>query len=194
MAKNGFKGIIVLVIFAAIIIGSFAYLSNKPRSMPEDVRKMSAVQEVLNTDLDTSYPPTPKEVVKLYSEITRCFYGEYYDESQFVELADMSRRLFDDELRANQTKEDYLTSLKREIASYKSENRSISSFSVGSSANVDYYDFKDDKWAMLNCVYSVRHQKNIIQTKEQFLLRQDDKGRWKIFGWKVINEDEKDGQ
>ena len=57
MAKNGFKGIIVLVIFAAIIIGSFAYLSNKPRSMPEDVRKMSAVQEVLNTDLDTSYPP-----------------------------------------------------------------------------------------------------------------------------------------
>lgn len=191
MGNKNVKNFIVLLTVALVIVACFAYLSNRTKSAEEGSQTLTAVQEVLTRDLSTNYPPTPKEVLKYYSEITRCFYSEEYSDEELAELADQALKLLDDELKANQSETDYMEKLKSDIASYKEEGRTISSYSVASSANVKYYDYEGSQWAMLNCVYSLKEKGTISPTKEEFLLRKDESGRWKIFGWRII-EDEDD--
>ncbi len=188
MKKQNIKNLIVLLIVALLLIASFAYLVNRDRTTKEEVDKLTAVQEVLARDLSSNYPPTPKEVLKYYSEITRCFYSEEYSEEELIRLSKKSRELFDEALIANQTEEDYIVDLKNEIIIFKDANRSISSYSVAGSANVDYYQYEGDEWAKLNCIYSIRTEGKIKPTQEEFLLRKDAGGYWKIFGWKLVEE------
>ena len=140
---------------------------------------------MLVQNLTDSYPATPKEVVKMYSEITRCFYAEEYTEEELEALAIMSRQLFDDELVANQSDESYLRSLKGEIATYRKANRVISSYSISSSADVQFYNFRDDEWAQLIAMYSIRTGTKVEPSKERFLLRKDSDGHWKIYGFRL---------
>ncbi len=188
MNKQAIKNFIILLIVALLIIASFAYLVNRDRTAKEEIDKLTAVQEVLARDLSSNYPPTPKEVLKYYSEITRCFYSEEYSEEELIKLAKKSRELFDEALIANQTEEDYIGALRNEIIIFKDGDQSISSYSVAGSANVDYYQYEGAKWAKLNCIYSMRTEGKIKPTQEEFLLRKDAGGRWKIFGWRLVEE------
>lgn len=188
--KNNTRTVIAFVVFALVILGAFVMLSNRSEQIAEaQPLKINAVQELLLRNLDESYPSSPKEVVKLYSEITRCYYGEEYTEEELAGLADMARELFDVELASNQTQEQYMQALVQDIASYKQENKTISSFSVSSSTDVDYYDYLGDKWAQLYCFYSMRVGTNIIPIKEKYLLRRDQGGHWKIYGWVLVDEE-----
>lgn len=191
--KNPIKVIIVFILFAIFSVAVFFYLSNRDddtSEKSESPKIMTAVQEILNRDLSTNYPPTPKEVVKLYSEISRCFYGENYSEEELVQLATKSRKLFDEELYLNQTDEQYLEALKRDIASWKEENKVISSFSVSSSIDVKEYKYEGREWAQLYCIYSIRIGTNITPVQERYLLRKDIQGHWKILGWEVVEKEE----
>ena len=189
--RNNTRTVIAFVIFALVILGAFLMLSNRSEQIAETQQvKVTAVQELLLRNLKTDYPATPKEVVKLYSEITRCYYGEEYTDDELIEMADMSRELFDDELVANQTDEQYLHALQQDIESYKSENKVISSYSVSNSTDVDYYNYLGDEWAQLYCVYSIRVGTNITPVKEKYLLRKDAGGHWKIYGWILVDEEQ----
>ena len=183
--NNSIKGILVIVILALGVLAYFYVINNRMKRIEEDVDKITPVQELLVRDLDASYPNTPKEVVKLYSEITRCFYGEEFTEEELVKLAQMSRKLFDDELVANQDEDSYLRALKGEIATYKKANRVISSYSVSSSADVQYYNYLNAEWAQLIAMYSIRSGGKIEPSKERYLLRKDSEGHWKIYGFKL---------
>lgn len=183
--NNSIKGISVIIVLALGVLAYFYVINNRIKQVEDDVSKITPVQELLVRDLSTSYPNTPKEVVKLYSEITRCFYGEEYTDEELIDLAKMSRMLFDEELVANQEEEMYIKSLKGEIATYKRENRVISSYSVSSSADVQYYNYMNDEWAQLIAMYSIRTGGKIQPTKERYLLRKDIDGHWKIFGFRL---------
>ena len=185
------KKVIILGVLSALIIGVFAFLANRrsPASLNE-TPKLSAVQQLLARNLNSSYPPTPKEVVKLYSEYTSCFYSETYTDEELEALAIKSRELLDDELVANQTDAQFLLSLKEDIEKWKSEGRSISSYSIASAADVEYDTFDGYEWARLSCYYSMRVGTNILPVREVFLLRKDFEGHWRIVGWEMGDEDE----
>lgn len=187
--KTNLKNFIILTVLALLIVGAFVLVANRGSKKDETPVMMTAVEEVLNRNLDMNYPATPKEVVKMYSEITRCFYAEEYTEEQLLEMAEQSRKLFDDELRANQTDDQYVMNLNSVIHNYKEQKRIISSFSVASASDVEYYDFKGDKWARLMAVYTIKTDHVFDTSKEEYLLRKDADGHWKIFGWRVMEED-----
>lgn len=189
MDKRNLKNFIVLFILALLIIGAFVLVTKRGSRRDESNISRTAVEEVLDRDLSKNYPATPKEVVKMYSEITRCFYAEDYTEDQLVELAEQSRRLFDDELRANQTDEQYLMNLRTVISNYKEEKRTISSFSVASASDVDYKEMDGFKWAHLMAIYTIKTNHAFDTSKEEYLLRKDPQGHWKIYGWRVIEEE-----
>lgn len=196
MKKSMARTIIVFAIFIAACVGIFFYLSNRPDDEATKEQQssavMTAVQEVLNRNLDTNYPPTPKEVLKYYSEITRCFYGETYTEEELKQLAQKSRMLFDAELYNNQTDDQYLMALMADIESYKAEDRVISSYSVSSSTDVNEYYYGGYDWAQLYCIYSVRVGTSITPVQERFIMRKDADGHWKILGWELVEEEEQD--
>ena len=190
---NSIKGILIIAIMALGVLAYFYVINNRIKRVEEDVDKITPVQELLIRDLSTNYPATPKEVVKLYSEITRCFYGEEYSEEELNKLAQMSRQLFDDELIANQDDESYMRSLRGEIAAYRQAKRIISSYSIASSADVEYYNFRGNEWAQLIAMYSVRTGGKVEPSKERYLLRKDDAGHWKIFGFKLESLEQNTG-
>ena len=192
--RNPARFLIVFVILAIAVVGLFFYVSNHNRVVAEGKMKtMTPVQEILSRNLDTNYPPTPKEVLKLYSEITRCYYSEEYTDEELTKLALFSRRLFDDELVANQTDEQYLAALKMDIATWKKDNKVISSYSVSSSTDVQEYSYAGFEWAQLYCIYSIRMGTNVAPVQEHFIMRKDSKGHWKILGWELVDQGDGNG-
>lgn len=165
------------------------YLMNlkAEKNKPEDYVQLTKVQEVLSRNLTTNYPQTPKEVIKYYSEITECFYNEEYTEEELEALAMKAVELFDHDLAANKTKEEYLMDLKSEIQTFKANKYSISSYSISSSTDV--YDFWEDgfHFARLYCTYNIRIGTVVQPVEEIFLLRMDLEGHWKIYGWDVAD-------
>lgn len=161
------------------------YLMNlkAQQSKPEDYVQLTKVQEVLSRNLATNYPQTPKEVIKYYSEITKCFYNEEYTEEELYDLAMKAMELYDHDLAANKTEEEYLIDLKSEIQAFKKNGYSISSYSTSSSTDV--YDFTEDgfHFARLYCTYNIRMGTVVRPIEEIFLLRMDLEGHWKIYGW-----------
>ncbi len=185
--RNPARILIVLVVFAIAVVGLFFYISNRSRQIADGkMTQMTPVQEILARNLETNYPPTPKELLKFYSEITRCFYGEEYTNEELVKLATLSRKLFDDELVANQTDEEYLSALKMDIATWKNDKKVISSYSVSSSTDVQEYSYGGYEWAQLYCIYSIRMGTNVAPVQEHFIMRKDARGHWKILGWELV--------
>ena len=185
--RNPFRIIIVFIVLALAVTGLFFYVSNRSKVIEEGkLKQMTPVQEILARNLETNYPPTPKEVLKFYSEITRCFYGEEYTDEELAKLAVLSRKLFDAELVANQTDEQYLSALKFDIDSWKKDKKVISSYSVSSSTDVQEYSYGGFEWAQLYCIYSVRMGTNVAPVQEHFIMRKDERGHWKILGWELV--------
>lgn len=176
--------IIIIVVSVAVIVGLFLFISNRLEKddEPSDVQ-ITAVQNILLRNMDNNYPPTPKEVLKYYSDITQCFYAGGYTEEEFIQLANRALELYDDELRANQDYDVYMDDLRAEIDSFKEKDWSISSYSTSSSTDV--LEFKRDgyEWAQLYAFYNVRQSTEIVKVTEIFLMRKDENGRWKIYGW-----------
>ena len=186
MKKNGVKIIIIGIVLAALVIGYFYYISNKVEdSKKEEAVESTLVQTVLLRDLDKNYPPSPKEVIKYFSEISKCFYNEKYTEDELYELAMKIEGIYDDELLANQTKEQYLEDLKADIAEMKAYDRAISSYEVSLSTDVEFFYEGEDYCARLYCTYNIRQKSEILQSRVVFVLRQDEDKHWKIFGWKL---------
>ena len=107
------KKAIIVVILVALVGGYYFYLSNYNGKEEETV--VTAVQDVLLKNLDDDYPPTPREVLKYYSDITKCLYNEEYTESQLEQMADKLLALFDTELAENNPIYQYIMDLNNEF-------------------------------------------------------------------------------
>ena len=177
--------IVVLVIIA--VVGYYAYLSNRSRTQ-KDEAKLSTVQTVLSKSLEFDYPPTPKEVMKYYNEIVKCFYNEECTEEEIEALGNKARELYDEELLANNEQEIYMINLKADIQDYKDNNRRITSTSVASSANVDYFSEDGYDFARIMCGYSIMENGVNVSSGQVYLLRKDEDKHWKIYGWEPIEE------
>jgi len=185
--QNPIKTMILIVVMALLVVAYFFVINNRMKPAEDTQTTISPIDELLVMDLSTNYPKTPKEVVKLYCEISRCYYTEGITDEQLEALGKMSRKLFDDELVANQSEESFLRSLRGEVANYRAMNRAISSYSTSASADVQYYNYLGDEWAQLVAMLSIRTGTKIEPSKERYLLRKDDTGHWKIYGWRLEN-------
>ena len=95
---RGLKSVILVFFLAVLAVGLYWRLSNKSvgKSEEEVPVKVTEVQRVLSRNLKTTYPPTPKEVIKYFSEITQCFYNETFESDEELEkLADQMLLLYD---------------------------------------------------------------------------------------------------
>lgn len=96
MKKSTVRVTIILIILFVVLVGVYAYLSNKSRSATQE-GIMTNVQKVLSRDMEYDYPPTPKELLKYYNDIQKCFYNENCTDEEIEELANRARELYDDE-------------------------------------------------------------------------------------------------
>ncbi len=183
--KSSKKSTIIIVIIAVVIVGLVAYycyLVNRDRQALEE-QNLTVVQKILARDLEKDYPPSPKEVIKYYNEVMKCFYNEDCSVEEIEALGRQARLMYDDELVENNPWDTYIAGLTMEIVQYKELNRRIASASVASSTDVDYFTDDGYEFARIRCGYTFTQGKTSDSTVEVYLLRQDENKHWKIYGW-----------
>lgn len=192
--ENGIRVFIVGIILICIVVGYYYYLSNRREKASEESEKeITAVQEMLLYNFEKNYPPTPKEVVKLFAQMTQCFYNETYTEEELLQLAAHIQNLYDDELIANKTENQYIEDFKWDINNFKEQGIVISSYAVSASTDVYYFTQDGDDFARLYCSFTLRKGTHLESSNEVFVLRKDDSGHWKIYGW-TLDENDDEGQ
>lgn len=189
MKRSGVIGIIIVGVILVVVVAGYALHLNRKNVSGEEAVESTAVQRVLQKDLVRSYPPTPKEVVKYYAEITKCFYNEEYTDDELVQLAEKIQELYDTELVENKSQEDYMKDLRSEIADMKKNNCTISGYVLSSSVDVKEFTENGDSCASLYCTFNIKQgTKGTVHSMEEFILRKDEDGHWKILGWELVED------
>ena len=177
------KASILIVVMMALIIGYYYYLSNKDKAKREESKELTVVQELIARDLTRNYPPTVREVIRFYSEITKCFYNEDYDSDELELLAAQARRLYDDELNENNEWGSYIIGLKEDISYFEENSIRITSYSVPASTDVEFFEDSGYEFARFYCTYYLASGSSKQTVEEVYLLRKDEAGHWRIYGW-----------
>lgn len=187
---KGTKGFIVALVLVLIIVGYYYYLSNRQAKVKRDENvQLSAADELLLTNFEVNYPPTPKEVVKKYLDFTKVLHDSSLSEEEVEKLALKIQVLYDEELIANKSEEDYIKDLKSELKTFIANDYSIVNYYTSSSTEVEFFTVDGYDCASLYGTYNIRTSSGTKILTNIFILRRDDGGRWKIYGWQEVADD-----
>ena len=181
--------VIIAVVLVGLVCGGFYYMSSKKDVSVDNKTELTTLDKLILKDLESNYPSTPRAVVKLYNQIITCYYSAEFKDDEFEKLVDQALLLFDDELKAKNPKDEYMETLSNEIEEYKTKDKTISQTAVCSSNDVLYRNDNGDEIAYVNASYFIKEGKEHVKTYEQYVLRKDEKGNWKILGYYEIEED-----
>lgn len=184
--KSTIRATVIFVILIVAVVGYYCYLVNRYDDA-EDDRTLTAVEDVLVKELDSNYPPTPKEVIRYYNDIIKCFYNEDCSEEEIEALGRKARELYDQELLDYNAWDTYILRLKSEIQDFRKNNRKITNISLASSMDVDEFSQDGYKFARIRCGYNILQGRESAFSMQVYLLRKDEDGRWKIYGWDLAD-------
>ena len=176
---------LIFILIALVIIGVFYYCSRKKVDNNEEIAAEDEISVIVNRDLTLNYPSTPKSVVTFYSEIIKTIYKTEHTDEQLQALAGQARGLFDEELLKHNEYSAYMDRLRDEVKSYKNAGRFISGYQIEDGYNIEYIKSEGKEYAKVNVKYYVREGKNVINTYEEYTLRKDEDGKWRILYWEL---------
>lgn len=185
--------IIIAVLCVVLIVGGYVFWMNKNEKSANDV-ELTTVQKLITKDLEKSYPATPREVVKTYNEIISCFYNEEYTEDELEALGDQARLLMDEELLGNNPRDEYFQTLKAEIADYKNDERTIISYNLSSSNEVQFVTVDGRECAYVQTSYFIKDKTGHSRTYQMYVVRKDEDGNWKILVFYQVEGDTSDDE
>lgn len=189
--KKAIRITISVILCVGIVCGYYYYLSNSNGNhAQEEEKETSEVDKILAKDFSKEYPTTPRAVVKWYNRIITAYYSEEYTDEQLEQMADQARMLMDDELLSYNPRDVYLESLKADIEDYKIRKKEIVQSSVSDSNDITYATVEGDYCAYVDAYYFSREASDYCRTYEQFVLRRDEDGHWKILSFRLTEGEE----
>lgn len=189
-SNNTGKNVLVLLLVVIIIVSGYFFLENIRESSNNTTTTETEAKRLLDKDLNTAYPATPREVVKLYSRYTKCLYSGEVNDKEIEALANQVYVMYDEELIANNPLEDYIFDLKLDIAEYQSMDRKITSYKVDSSNNAVNWTEDGIEYARMIASYTTKEGSSYMKTQEEYLLRKDNNSKWKILGFREMDSEE----
>ncbi len=185
---NKLRAPIIIVLLAILVVGAFIYFGRNQNKPEKDIVDTDApTYKVLHRDLDKNYPATPKSVVTFYCDILKVIYKEELTKDEYGLVVTQLRTMFDEELQAYNDYDSYYLSLQAEIDQYKNKNCYIADYSVEDGYGIEYKTLKDGKnYAFVEAKMYVRTGKNVQTVGEEFTLRKDDAGNWRLLTWKSV--------
>ncbi|MCH5343962.1 MAG: hypothetical protein J1E64_07975 [Acetatifactor sp.] len=184
MKKSTTRVTMVIIMLVLAVVGYYAFLSNREKETRAE-GYTSAVQTALSRNLNNDYPPTPKEVLKYYNELMRCFYNEQCTDQEIDALGMKARELYDEELLAVNEVGSYLINLRNDIQDFQKASRRITNISLAGSTSVKYATIDGNDFATIQCTYTVNEGGVSKGASEIYLLRKDENHQWKIYGWEA---------
>lgn len=191
--KKAIRIVITVILSVCIIVGYYYYLSHKnDNKSSESTKEMTEVEKIISRDFEAKYPVSPREVVKWYNRIITAYYAEEYTDKQLEQMAEQARMLMDDELRKYNSKEQYLADLKKDIADYRDRNKKIVQSRVCDSDEIVYAKVQGSSCAYVNAYYFAKEGSDYSRTYQEFVLRKDKEGKWKILTFRLTKGEQDD--
>ena len=187
MKKTGIVIIALVVIIG--ICGAFYAVNENSKKESQKEASLTEIQKITTKDLDVNYPQTPREVVKFYNKIVDSYYKDQYTDDELDALADQALKLFDDELVQNNPKDSYKTSIVADVKNYKDQGKTIAQTDVCDSNDVKYVTDNGDSIAYVTASYFIKQDNSYSKTFQEYVLRKDSEGRWKILTFYKIASD-----
>ena len=180
------KSIILALLGAIVILGVYLMVTRlKVKPDKDEGYELTAVDEITTTNLDKNYPADARMVVEFYGKIMRTLYRETYTDSQQDKMIDILAGIMDDELLANQN--NFSKSIKNEIKQKKDGDYSVVTYIV-QAREPDVVKVDGRKMCSVECLFSLRKGTSHVPITYEFIMRQDEEGRWKILGWTLKDD------
>lgn len=178
----------IMLIIVVLAVTGYYVINRKITQDAADEVKLPNTEygKLLAKDLDTAYPKTPTEVVKLYWRFNQCMYNESdLSNSEFEGLLKQLRKLYDDEFlsHSDNSWDKMLKNFKLDKKKYKSNKQKISSYIVQDNDDVKFGEEKGKECAILYTNTLVKKGSDRVRLYEKFMCRKDSSGNWKILGW-----------
>ena len=179
-------GTFAFFICLIVVVGMMMYYRYMNRQRTEQTEKLPSteVEKVLAKDMDGGYPETPKEVVGLYSRMIQCLYKDGMSDEEFDKILEKVRLMYTSELFNNNSFENQKQKLQEEIKSFESDNRSILSYTVESSAG-KYKTIKNRECTVVQVAFFLRKGNEYTKAYEEFMLTKEE-NKWKILGFRQL--------
>ena len=188
---NG-KNVVLIILLFAVIAGFYMSASNEKDTKSN--KKQDEYTILKEKDLTDSYPETPREVVKLYGRIAKCLYKEGMTDKQLETLVCQLRQLFDEQLLRENPLETQLEALDYDLKRFHEDENVIINYKVEDKTLVKG-EIDGREAATIVLSLSIKKGKDYTRTNEQFLLRKNYLGHWKIVGWQLADaEAESEGE
>lgn len=172
--------VILAIVIVAAICTAFYIVNNNSKKESAKEAGLTEIQKITTRNMEKDYPATPREVIKFYNRIVKCYYGRQYSDDELEQLADQALSMFDDDLLKKNEKESYIESVKSDAAQYEEDNKSISQTDVCDSNDVKYMTDNGDDIAYVTASYFIKAGSSYTKTYQEYVLRKDDDGDWKI--------------
>ncbi len=178
----------ILVVAALILSGYFMMNKQAEKKAQESVLPTTEVGKLLAKDLETKYPETPTEVVKLYWRINRCLYNENTSDKDMEAVLKQLRKLYDNELLQDEknTYENMLKNLKDDKKKRADAGQTFLPSVVQKNNTLKIVEMDGKDSAAVMTATTIKGKKETTKVYERFVCRRDDDGKWKILGWQQV--------
>lgn len=198
MKTKGTKGFTLVIFLIAIVaLGYYIHLSNDAPSH-QDVTPNSEKDILLNYDMVNEYPKTVRETVKLHWRYLKYVYSEEFikdaTEDEIFTMNQQMRRLYDEKLLEHNSPDEQLQSLKNEMAMYQANKQRIVSYTLSEASQIEYNTEDDIEYAKMRVTVAMTIDGASLAVDEEYILRQDDEGQWKILGWQAVPRENADNE
>lgn len=184
MGTTGFTTIILIIVIAGL--GYYTYLNNHAGDN-QDTTAKSEQEKLLDYDFDKDYPKTARETVKLHCSYLKNAYNDAFSEDELFIVNKNIRHLFDKELLAVNTEDQQLQGMKDEIQLYKDKKQRFVSYSLAEGSQIQYNTENDVEYAKMKVTLALNIDSSAVSLEEEYILRKDAEGRWKILGWQAVD-------
>lgn len=181
--KKNVRKVVIGILLVSLVVGYYFYLSNKEYNR-DDVTANEEVAKLINRNLEGEYyPEFPKDVVTFYSRIVKAYYYTKLSDKEIEGLGKQARNLFDEELLADNPEKEFFERLKEEIEQYNIVERRIHEYTVDKSDDIKLFTFEGREYARVRAGYLIREKGTLVTIYEEYTLRKDEDGKWKILFW-----------
>lgn len=191
--KKVLTAFILMVIIAAAVIVLYYFISKPDNGETQGAAEPgSEIEKLIQKDLDTKYPATPSEVVKLYWRFNKCMYNTGMSDKNFEQLLEQLRKLYDEEFLAREDNswENMLENFKKDRDEYMRNKKIIAMYTVEPSSSAAHGKVDDKDYVTIVCTTMIKQKAKRTNLVERFMCRCDENGNWKILGWEQISSED----
>ncbi len=191
--KNA-KWLTMLVAVSVVIVLTFVSIQKKQTKEElekEEKASISEIENVIMRDMEEEYPASVREVVKYYYKVLQCMFNGEATDKEIIKLIDQERALYDKDLLKKNEYGDFVKGRKEEIQSHKRKKVKLLKFVIEGNDEVRYWQNNKSEMASVKAHIFMSGKKKYRDVYQEYVLRKDKDGKWKILSWENTSDNEK---